>query len=70
VPLIFKPQFFLVITVSYPPDTMGKTPPPPNGNKGCVTLCGLANYLKAKSELWKFKIFHYAKIYNLGKKIL
>jgi hypothetical protein len=35
-------------------------------NKGGVSHCGLAiyikKYLKAKEELWKFKIFHHAKI--------
>jgi hypothetical protein len=39
-------------------------------NKGCVTLCGLAiyikKYLKAKEELWKLKYFTMQK-YNLQK---
>jgi hypothetical protein len=70
VPLIFKPPFFSCDNRQLPAGYHGEDAPPPNGNKGCVTLGGLANYLKAKSELWKFKIFHYAKIYNLGKKIL
>jgi hypothetical protein len=38
-----------------------------NYNKGCVTFCGLAiyikKYLKAKEEeLWKLNYFHHAKI--------
>jgi hypothetical protein len=36
-----------------------------------VSHCGLAiyieRYLKAKEELWKLKIFHHAKKYNLQK---
>jgi hypothetical protein len=39
-------------------------------NKGCVTLCGLAIYIKkylnAKDELWKLKYFTMQK-YNLFK---
>jgi hypothetical protein len=32
----------------------------PNNNKGCVTLWALP--FKAKEGLWKFKLFHHAKI--------
>jgi hypothetical protein len=41
-----------------------------SANKGCVTLCGLAiyikKYLKAKEELWKLKYSTRQK-YNLQK---
>jgi hypothetical protein len=40
-------------------------------NKGCVTLCGLAiyikKYLKAKEKLWKLKYFTMQKNINLKK---
>jgi hypothetical protein len=56
-------------------NTFGSYPTPPKKNKGCVTLCGLAIYIKkylfkAKEELWKLKYFHHAKIYLIFKKIL
>jgi len=47
----------------------------PFQTKGCVTLCGLAIYIKKylkaqkKKELWKLKYFTMQK-YNLFKKIL
>jgi len=41
-------------------------------NKGCVSHCGLAiyikNYSKANKELWKFKYFTMQKKYYLQKK--
>jgi len=41
-------------------------------NKGCVTLCGLAiyikkRYLKGKRRSIKIQLFHHAKKYNLQK---